>query len=224
MTPCLNICHSMYPLAWKWTPKLFQVWSADLYVRHSGRLKQTQPTLLYVEHSNHTCLDTQQNTYINYSANQLEVKDSHRDLFFSISVRFCSSPPPCISIRGSMKCERREESIERIIGKGCDLSCHLFWREGREARQGEEGDETKRGWREQWKWSGWAVLSSIAMFLKHKERMTKGKLYRCCGSGRQSEQRAERTRGMKVSAISRGGHTVSVVLVSGELLVTYFSC
>lgn len=36
MTPCLNICHDMYPLAWKWAPKLFHVWSSDLWVRHSG--------------------------------------------------------------------------------------------------------------------------------------------------------------------------------------------
>lgn len=61
------------------------------------------------------------------------------------------------------------------------------------------------------------------MLLIHKERPTKGKVYRCCESGRQREQRAEEKRGMKASGIKRGGHAVSVVLVSGDLLVTYFS-
>lgn len=64
-------------------------------------------------------------------------------------------------------------------------------RKGEKVRQGEEGAGAKREWREK---SGWTVLSSNRMFLKHKESLKKGIVYRCCGSGRGNK---ERKTGMK---------------------------
>lgn len=65
-------------------------------------------------------------------------------VFFPLGLRFSSSQPH-ISIHSSVKCERKEGSRERIIGGGCDLSCHLCW--GRERKWDKGSRKRRQRWR-----------------------------------------------------------------------------
>lgn len=124
-------------------------------------------------------------------------------LLLYLVFHFCSSPP-CISIHCSMKREREERSIERIIGRGCDTSCHLF--RGGEERASETGrwGETESGGNGGRRVGGQCYRAN-AMFLKHTERLKWERVCRCCGSGRERKRGGDQ---------ERWDHR--------ELLVTYF--
>lgn len=66
---------------------------------------------------------------------------------FSPSVAYFSISQPCISIHCSMKCDRKEESTEWIIGRDCYtcyfLFCFVEGIERKEKNQGKNAGNTQ---------------------------------------------------------------------------------
>lgn len=97
-------------------------------------------------------------------------------LYFSIS-------QPCISIHCSMKCDRKEDSVEWIIGRGCYTGYFVLC-----FGEGIERSESRKACKQQTEKSGWTVLLNQTLAIKPKEKLKRGGVYRCCGRGRENRR------------------------------------